>query len=217
MNKLIELDQALSFINDGDTIMVGGFLGNGTPETIVDGLVASGKKDLTLICSDTGFVDKGSGKLVANKQCKRIYASHVGTNKETGRQMSAGETEVILTPQGSLAEKIRAAGYGLGGALTKTGLGTEVEKGKEIITIDGEQWLLEKPLHADVALVFADTVDTAGNLIYKSAEANFNNVMAAAGKITIVEARNLVEAGQLDPNTVHTPGVFVNYIVKGGN
>lgn len=217
MNKLIDLNTALSFINDGDTLMVGGFLANGTPERLVDAVVASGKKDLTLIASDTAFVDRGVGKLVANKQLKRIYASHVGTNKETGRQMSEGETEVILTPQGSLAEKIRAAGYGLGGALTKTGLGTQVEEGKDIITIDGEPWILEKPLHADVALIFAHTADTAGNLVYKGSAANFNHVMAAAGKVTIVEAENLVEAGTLDPNTIHTPGVFVNYILKGAN
>lgn len=215
MEKIIDISKALSFINDGDTIMVGGFMANGTPTKIIDALSESGKKDLILISSDTAFVDKGVGKLVANKQCKKIYASHIGTNKETGRQMTEGETEVELIPQGSLAEKIRAAGYGLGGVLTKTGLGTKVEEGKDIINIDGEDYILEKPLFADLALVFADTADTAGNLIYKGSAANFNNVMAAAAKVTIAEVKNIVDPKDMNPNTVHTPGVFVNYLVRG--
>ncbi|MCL2569261.1 MAG: CoA transferase subunit A [Oscillospiraceae bacterium] len=216
MAKVISIQEAISFIKDGDTIMVGGFMANGTPEQLVDALVEAGIKDLTLVCNDTGLPDKGVGKLVMHKQFKKIIATHVGLNKETGRQMAAGETEVVLVPQGTLVERIRAAGYGLGGILTPTGLGTLVEEGKEKITVDGKEYLLEKPLFADVALLYAARVDTAGNLVYKGSQNNFNNVMASAAKVTIVQAGELVEAGELDPNTVVTPGVFVNYIVEGG-
>jgi len=217
MDKVISLEKALSLVKDGDTVMVGGFMANGTPEKLLDALIASGKKNFTLICNDTAMPERGVGKLVVNKQFKKIISTHIGLNKETGRQMSAGETEVDLVPQGTLAERIRAAGFGLGGVLTPTALGTLVEEGKEKITVDGKVYLLEKPLFADVALLYAHKVDKAGNMVYKGSQNNFNNVMAAAAKVTIVEAGELVEIGQLDPNTVMTPGVFVNYIVDGGN
>ena len=217
MDKVISLEKALSLVKDGDTIMVGGFMANGTPEKLLDALVASGKKNFTLICNDTAMPERGVGKLVVNRQFKKIISTHIGLNKETGRQMSAGETEVDLVPQGTMAERIRAAGFGLGGVLTPTGLGTLVEEGKEKITVDGKVYLLEKPLFADVALLYAHKVDRAGNMVYKGSQNNFNNVMAPAAKVTIVEAGELVEIGQLDPNTVMTPGVFVNYIVDGGN
>jgi len=216
MDKLISLEKAVSLVKDGDTVMVGGFMANGTPEKLLDALLAAGTKNLTLICNDTAMPDKGVGKLVVNKQFRKIIATHVGLNKETGRQMSAGETEVDLVPQGTLAERIRAAGFGLGGILTPTGLGTLVEEGKEKITVDGKEYLLEKPLFADVALLYARKVDKSGNMVYKGSENNFNNVMAAAAKITIVEAGELVDAGELDPNAVATPGVFVNHIFDGG-
>jgi len=216
MNKLISLKEAVSLIKDGDTIMVGGFMANGTPEKLVDALVEAGTKNLTLVCNDSGYIDRGVGKLVATKQFKKIIASHIGLNKETGRQMSAGETEVELVPQGTLAERVRAAGFGLGGILTRTGLGTMVEEGKDKINIDGVDYLLEKPLFADVAILYANKVDKAGNLVYKGSGNNFNNVMAPAAKITIVEAGEVVEIGEIDPNIVITPGVFVNYIVDGG-
>ena len=216
MDKVISLEKAISLVKDGDTIMVGGFMANGTPEKLLDALVASGKKDLTLICNDTATPEKGVGKLVVTKQFKKIIATHIGLNKETGRQMSAGETEVDLVPQGTLAERIRAAGFGLGGVLTPTAIGTLVEEGKEKITVDGKVYLLEKPLSADVALLYAHKADKAGNLVYKGSQNNFNNVMAAGAKVTIVEAGELVDIGKLDPNTVMTPGVFVNYIVDGG-
>jgi len=216
MSKVISIEKAVSLVKDGDVVMVGGFMANGTPEKLLDALLASGRKDLTLVCNDTSFVDKGVGKLVVNKQFKKIISTHIGLNKETGRQMSAGETEVDLVPQGTLAERIRAAGFGLGGILTPTGLGTLVEEGKEKITVDGKTYLLEKPLFADVALLYANKVDTQGNMVYKGSENNFNNVMASAAKITIVEAGELVEAGKIDPNTVMTPRVFVKYVVDGG-
>ena len=216
MDKLISLKEAISLIKDGDTIMVGGFMANGTPEKIINALVEANIKNLTLICNDTGFADKGVGKLVVNKQFKKIIASHVGLNKETGRQMSDGETEVVLVPQGTLIEQIRAAGYGLGGVLTTTGIGTLVEEGKQKVTVDGKEFLLEKPIFADVALLYASKVDKAGNMVYKGSENNFNHVMASAAKVTIVEAGELVEIGQINPNNIYTPGVFVNYIVEGG-
>jgi acetate CoA/acetoacetate CoA-transferase alpha subunit len=216
MGKLINIKEAVSKIKDGDTIMVGGFLANGTPERLIDALVESGVKDLTLICNDTSFVDKGVGKMVVSKQFKKIIASHIGTNKETGRQMNAGETEVILVPQGTLAEQVRAGGFGLGGVLTKTGIGTLVESGKQKVIVDGEEYLLEKPLKADVAILYGTKVDKNGNIAYKGSTLNFNNIMAAAAKITIVEAEEIVELGVLDPNSVSTPGVFVTYIVEGG-
>jgi len=214
-NKLISVEKAASLVKDGDVVMVGGFMANGTPEMLIDALLEAGTKNLTLVCNDTSWVDKGVGKLVANKRFKKVITSHIGLNKETGRQMSAGETEVDLVPQGTLAERIRAAGYGLGGVLTPTGIGTAVEEGKEKITVDGKEFLLEKPIFADVALLYANKVDTAGNMLYKGSENNFNNVMAPAAKITIVEAGEVVETGAIDPSTVVTPGIFVNYIVDG--
>ncbi|MCL2557864.1 MAG: CoA transferase subunit A [Treponema sp.] len=216
MDKVITLEQAISLIKEGDTVMVGGFMANGTPVKLLDALLASGVKNLTLICNDTATPENGVGRLVVNKQFKKIIATHIGLNKETGRQMSAGETEVELVPQGTLAERIRAAGFGLGGILTPTGLGTLVEDGKQKITVDGKEYLLEKPLFADVALLYGRKVDKAGNMAYKGSENNFNNVMASAAKITIVEADELVEIGGIDPNAVGTPGVFVNYIFDGG-
>lgn len=216
MNKQISLDQALDLIKDGDVLMIGGFLGVGTPELLIDGLVARGTKDLTLICNDSGFPEIGVGKLVMTKQFKKIIVSHIGTNKETGRQMMAGETEVVLVPQGTLVEQIRSAAYGLGGVLTRTGLGTAVEEGKDIITVDGVEYLLEKPLHADVALLFANKVDKYGNMVYHGSTRNFNHVMAGAAAISIVQADEIVEIGELDQNSVHTPGVFVTHIVDGG-
>lgn len=216
MNKIISLDQAVNLIKDGDTVMVGGFMANGTPERIVDALVAKGTKNLTLICNDAGLPDKGVGKMVMTKQFSKIIASHIGLNREAGRQMNEGETVVELIPQGTLVEQIRAGGFGLGGFLTPTGIGTLVAEGKELITVDGKDYLLEKPIKADVALIFANKVDEGGNLQYIGSENNFNQVMAANATTTIVEAREIVKSGDLDPNFVHTPGIFVDYIVEGG-
>ncbi|OCG21101.1 branched-chain amino acid dehydrogenase [Gilliamella sp. wkB108] len=215
MDKVVDIEKALSCIKDNAAIMVGGFMGNGSPEMLIDYLCQKAVKELTLICNDTGLTDKGVGKMVVLKQFKKIIASHVGLNKETGRQMTAGETEVELIPQGTLAERIRCAGYGLGGVLTPTGIGTLVEQGKQKIAVDGRDYLLEKPLPADVALLYAAKVDRAGNMIYKGSMNNFNNVMASAAKITIVEAGEIVEVGELDPQEIATPGIFVDYIVKG--
>ncbi|MEW8993903.1 acetate CoA-transferase subunit alpha [Clostridium sp.] len=217
MNKLISIDEAVAKIQDGMTVMIGGFLAVGTPEAIVDALVKKGVKDLTIIANDTGFPDKGIGKLIVNKQVKKTIASHIGTNKETGNQMNSGEMEVELSPQGTLAERIRCGGAGLGGFLTPTGLGTIVQDGKDVITVDGQEYILEKPLKADVALLFGSKVDKKGNVYYNQATRNFNPLIATAADTVIVQAEELVETGDIDPNVVMTPYIFVDYIVKGDN
>ncbi|MCL2560487.1 MAG: CoA transferase subunit A [Turicibacter sp.] len=216
MNKVVDINKAIELIPDGATIMFGGFMGNGSAHKIIDALVEKNVQEITVICNDAGFPDYGVGKLVSNKQVKKVIASHIGLNKELGRQMSEGITEVELIPQGTLVEQIRSHGYGLGGFLTKTGVGTLVEEGKEKIKVDGITYLLEKPLKADVAILFGALVDRQGNISYKGSENNFNHVMASAAEVTIVEAREVVEIGEMDPNAVVTPGVFVNYVVEGG-
>lgn len=216
MKKIVTINEAINYIEEGMTIMVGGFLSCGTPLTLIDKLVEKGVKNLILICNDSGFVDSGVGKLIVNKQVKKLIASHIGTNRETGNQMNVGELEVELVPQGTLAERIRAAGAGLGGILTPTGVGTVIEDGKEKIEVEGKEYLLELPLKADVALLLGHTVDKGGNIVYYGAARNFNSLMATAADMVIVEAENLVEVGDIDPNHVITPGLFVDYIVSGG-
>ena len=214
---MISLKDAVDLVHDGDTIMVGGFLAVGTPERLIDALIEKGVKNLTLICNDTGFIDRGVGKMVVAKMFKKIMTSHIGTNRESGRQMLEGETEIVLIPQGTLIEQIRAGGFGLGGVLTKTGLGTEVEKGKTVIEMDGERYLLEKPLRANVALLFAEKADEKGNLTFHGATRNFNTCMGAAADIAIVEAQKVVKVGEICPDEVVVPGVFVDYVVDGGS
>lgn len=216
MNKISTVDQAIDKVNDGMVVMIAGFLSCGTPETFIDALIEKGTKDLTIICNDTGFPDNGIGRLIVNKQVKKVITSHIGTNPETGRQMNEGEMEVILTPQGTIAEQVRAAGAGLGGVITPTGLGTIVEEGKQIIEIKGKKYLVEEPLHADIALIHAEKADTKGNLVYEYSATNFNPLMAMAADTVIVEAEQIVEVGDLDPNFIHTPHIFVDMIVKGG-
>lgn len=213
MNKFKTLDEVLDLIKDGQTIMFGGFLAVGTAEKIVDGIVKKGVKDITLICNDTGYVDRGVGKLVVNRQVKKVIASHIGTNAETGRLMNTKEMEVELVPQGTLAERIRAAGAGLGGVLTPTGIGTIVAEGKQVIEIDGKEYLLEKPLKADIAILKGSVVDEKGNVWYNKTTQNFNPLMATAADIVIVEAEKVVKAGEIEPENVMTPHIFVNYIV----
>lgn len=213
--KVVEISQVMDLVKDGMTIMVGGFLACGTPEKLIDAIVEKGVKDITLICNDTGFVDKGVGKWVINKQIGHTIASHIGTNKETGNQMNSGEMKVTLVPQGTLAEQVRAGGAGLGGVLTPTGLGTIVEEGKQKITVDGKEYLLETAIRADLALLFGNIVDKKGNIVYEKSTRNFNLLMAMAADIVIVEAEKIVEVGEIDPNMVMTPGVCVDYIVQG--
>ncbi len=214
MNKRITLEQALEKISDGMTLMIGGFLATGTPEALVDGLIKKNCRDLTVIGNDTGFPDRGIGKLVVNKQIKKAIVSHVGTNPETGRQMNAGEIEVELVPQGTLAERVRAGGAGLGGVITPTGLGTIVEEGKQKITINNKEYLVELPLRADVALLQAKIADESGNLVFDKAARNFNPLMGPAADTVIVLTEKIVPVGDIDPDHVMLPGIFVNYIVE---
>jgi len=214
VDKIRTIDEAASYIKDGMTVAVGGFIGAGTPEKLVDAVIAKGIKDITLICNDTAFPDKGVGKWVVNRVVSKIIVSHIGTNPETGRQMNAGELKVELVPQGTLAERVRAAGAGLGGILTPTGIGTVVEEGKEKITVNGKEYLLELPLKADVALLKGSIVDKKGNVYYKKATRNFNPLMATAADLVIVEAEKIVEVGELDPTDVMTPSIFVDVIAQ---
>jgi acetate CoA/acetoacetate CoA-transferase alpha subunit len=214
MAKVITSDEAAAMVNDGDTILVGGFMSVGAPETIIDALVRKNVQDITLICNDTAMPDRGVGKMVVNRQFKRIQVSHVGMNKETGIQMAAGELDVELSPQGTLVERIRAGGVGLGGFYTPTGVGTAVAEGKELRVINGREMLLETPLRGRVALLKAFIGDTYGNLRYRGTARNFNPIMAFAADIVIVEVDNLINF--MDPDEVVTPGVLVDYIVRRG-
>lgn len=213
MKKKISVDEAVAKLQDGMSVMIGGFLTVGGANSIVDGIVASGVKNLCLICNDTAFADKGLGKLIANNQVSKVITSHIGTNSATIEQMNNKEIEVEFSPQGTLAERIRSAGAGLGGVLTPTGLGTLVAEGKEIIEVDGKQFLLEKPLRADIAFIGASISDTAGNLVYKGTSQNFNPLMATAADIVIAEVGELVELGSIAPENVKTPSIFVDFIV----
>lgn len=215
-SKIRTANEALAELKDGMTVMIGGFLGVGAPEILVTEVLDKDTKDLTVIGNDTGFPDKGIGRLIVAKRIKKAIASHVGTNPETGRQMNAGETEVVLVPQGTLAEQVRAAGAGLGGILTPTGVGTVVEEGKQKITIDGKDYLLELPMHADFALINAYKADEKGNLVYRRSARNFNPLMAMAAKVVVAEVEHIVPVGDIDPDEVITPGLFVTYLVKKG-
>ncbi len=213
MKKIISLEEAAKLVKDDMTIMVGGFLGVGSPEKILKELIKNNVKNLTLIANDTSFPGQDYGDLVVHKMVKKVIVSHIGTNKETGNQMHSKELEVVLVPQGTLAEQIRAYGAGLGAVITPTGIGTVVEEGKEILEVDGKRYIVEKPLRADIALIRASKADKNGNLIYDKSARNFNPIMAMAADIVIVEADEIVEVGELDPNFVMTPHIFVDYIV----
>lgn len=213
--KLIDINQFKEHLQDNLTIMVGGFMAVGTSEELIDAIVESNVKDLTIICNDAGFPDKGIGKLISSNQVKKLIASHVGLNPNVAQMMNAGTLELELVPQGTLAERIRAGGAGLGGILTPTGIGTIVEENKEKIVVDGREYLLEKPIKADIAIIRGSKVDKYGNVIYNATTRNFNPIMAMAAEKVFVWAEELVE--ELDPNIVVTPHIFVDYIVKGNH
>ena len=212
MKKQIKLDELKNHVFDGMSIMVGGFMVVGTPEFIIDELVKIGVKDLTIICNDAGLPGKGVAKLISNGQVKTLIASHIGLNPEAGKLMSEGTMECILIPQGTLAERIRTGGAGLGGFLTPTGIGTIVEEGKQIINTNGKDYILELPLRADLAILEGTTVDKYGNVLYTKTTRNFNPVMATATDLVIVGARNIVD--RIDPDNVMTPHIFVDYVIK---
>lgn len=217
---VISAQEAAAKIKEGDALMVGGFMACGSPHTVIEALLSRGTKKLTLVCNDAGIHDTRSGRitgvghLVNARAFSKVIASHIGLNQELQRQMNAGETEVQLIPQGTLAEKIRSAGVGLGGFLTPTGIGTEVEQGKQVITIEGRAYLLELPLRADVAILKAKKADKAGNLVFAATARNFNPLMAMAAGPVIAEAEEIVEIGELDPNHVHTPSIFIVFLVR---
>ena len=211
--QTISLEQAVAMIPDGASLMVGGFMAVGTPERVVDEIVRQNKRNLTVIANDTASPGRGIGKLVTARLLRKVIVSHIGLNPETQRQMTAGELDVELVPQGTLIERIRAGGYGLGGILTPTGIGTTVEKGKQQIKVDGKTYLLEVALRADFALVHAFLVDYLGNLSYALTARNFNPVMAMAAGTVIADAENIVPIGVISPDHIVTPAPIVDYLV----
>lgn len=210
-----DFSEAVEGIKDGMTLMVGGFGLCGIPENLIRALAEKGTKDLTIISNNCGVDDWGLGLLLRNKQIKKIIASYVGENKEFERQLLAGEIEVELTPQGTLAEKIRAGGAGIPAFFTPAGVGTPIAEAKEVRVYNGKEYLLEESLTADFSLVRAHQADKMGNLVYRKTARNFNSMMAAAGKVTIAEVENLVAVGDLDPNFIHSPGIYVQSIIQG--
>jgi acetate CoA/acetoacetate CoA-transferase alpha subunit len=230
-SKRLEIDQFKTFLRDGMTIMVAGFMGNGTPPRLVQAILDSGVKDLEVICDDTAFLDatrgpEGIGLLVRNKRIRKLITCHIGLNKEAQRQMLAGEMEVELVPIGTMAERIRAGGSGLGAVVTPTGVGTSVADVKQDVTINGKQFdqkqtiningrdfLLELPLTAELALLEAVKADTFGNLVYYRSMRNHNPLMALAGKTVIAEVHEVVDVGTIDPDHVMTPGILIDHIV----
>ena len=227
MAKFISVEEAVAKIPDGAVIMVGGFLGCGTPHNLIDALAKSGQRHLTLIGNDSGYPGGplgeshyGVAKLVHNHQVKKLIVGHIGSNREAIEQMHSGDLEVSFVPQGSLSEMIRAAGAGLGGVLTQVGLGTIVEDYDHTagtIELDGKTYLIEKPLHADFALLSGYRVDKLGNIWYKGNARNYNPIMATAADTVIVEADHVVSVGDIEPENVMTSYVFVDYVVEGGS
>ena len=216
MKKIVKnADEAIWDIADGNTLLLGGFGLCGIPENCIAALVKKGVKNLTCISNNAGVDDFGIGLMLQNRQVKKMIASYVGENAEFERQMLSGELIVDLIPQGSLAERCRAGGAGIPAFFTPAGFGTEIAEGKEVREFNGKPHILESALTADFAIVKAWKGDTEGNLVYKATAMNFNPMMAMAGKITIAEVEELVPAGELDPNHIHTPGIFVQRIFKG--
>ena len=216
MNKVVaSADAAVRDIPDGAVVMSGGFGLCGNPENLIAALAKKGVKNLTIISNNCGTNDYGLGVLLKAHQVKKMVASYVGENKEFERQLLGKEIEVELTPQGTLAERIRAAGCGIGGFFTPTGVGTKIAEGKESRVIDGKDFILEKPLHADFAIIRAWKADRWGNCVFRETARNFSPLMAMAAKTTIVECENLVEVGEIDPDEIHTPSIFVQRVLKG--
>jgi acetate CoA/acetoacetate CoA-transferase alpha subunit len=211
--KTVSLDQAVAMIPDGASVMVGGFMGVGTPERIIDEILRQGKRDLTVIANDTASPNVGIGKLVRAKSLRKVIVSHIGLNPETQQQMMSGALEVELVPQGTLIERIRAAGYGLGGILTPTGVGTLAEQGKRQMELDGKIYLIETALAADFALVHAFLADYLGNLAYALTARNFNPVIAMAGRTVIADADHIVPVGVIAPDHVITPAPVLDYLI----
>ncbi|MDJ0944781.1 MAG: 3-oxoacid CoA-transferase subunit A [Kiloniellales bacterium] len=214
MKTAIKVEEAAGMIPDGAVLLIGGFMAVGSPLRLIDAIVARGAKDLTVVANDTAMPGKGIGKLISCGAVSRAIVSHIGLNPETQAKMMAGEIEVELVPQGTLVERIRAGGVGLGGVLTATGLGTTVEEGKQIVETGGQRYLLETPIRGDFALVSARQADYAGNLEYSLTAQNFNPVMALAADTVIAEPQTIVPVGVIPPDAVKTPGVLVDHLLE---
>ncbi|EAV43070.1 Acetate CoA-transferase [Stappia aggregata IAM 12614] len=214
MKHALKTQDAADLIPDGATLLVGGFMGVGSPHRLIDAIVAKGARNLTIVANDTAMPGRGIGKLVSAGCVSKIIASHIGLNPETQQKMISGEIDVELVPQGTLVERIRAAGVGLGGILTPTGIGTLVEDGKQKITVDGKEYLLETPIHGDFALLAAYRADYVGNLEYSLTAHNFNPIMALAGKTVIAEPHSIVPVGMISPDSVKTPGILVDHLLE---
>ena len=214
-SKVVSVEEAVSHIKSGMTIMIPGFVNCGVPDTLINAIIQSGATDFNVISNNTSVKGKGIGRLVHENRIKHITCSHIGSNTETVEKVVNGEINVTFTPQGTLCERIRAGGAGIGGILTPTGLGTPMEEGKQIIEVNGKKYLLELPLHADVAILHAWKADKIGNLVYRHTARNFNPIMATAADFVIVEAEQIVEVGELDPDVIVTPNCLVDLIVQG--
>lgn len=215
MPQLISAEEAAALVKDGMTIMVSGFLGVGSAEHVLDAVVASGAKNLKVIVNDASFPHAGAGKLFEAEQAAEIICSYVGSHPKVGQMMQEGTVVVRLIPQGTLIEMIRCGGNGLGGVLSKVGLGTQVAETLETVTLNGEEWLYAPPLHADIAFIGATKVDGEGNAWYHGTSRNYNPTMATAADIVVCEAKEIVETGQIAPDDVHTPGILIDYVVDG--
>ena len=214
-SKVVSMEEAMTHVRSGMTVMIPGFVNCGVPETLIKAVIAAGYTDFNIISNNTSVQGRGIGLLVHENRIKHITCSHIGSNKETVAKVVAGEINVTFTPQGTLCERIRAGGAGIGGILTPTGLGTPMEEGKQVIEVDGKKYILETPLHADLALIHAWKVDKMGNCIFRHTARNFNSIMATAADLVIVEAEEIVEVGELEPDYIMTPGCLVDYIVQG--
>ncbi len=214
MKRAVKPDEAAEMIPDGAVLLIGGFMAVGSPLRLIDAIVARGTKQLTVVANDTAMPGRGIGKLISAGAVSHVIASHIGLNPETQEKMISGEMEVELVPQGTLVERIRAAGVGLGGVLTATGIGTPVEEGKQIVETGGKRYLLESPIHGDFALIAAQQADYVGNLEYSLTAHNFNPIMAMAADCVIAEPRNIVPIGVISPDAVKTPGVLVDHLLE---
>jgi len=217
LSKVKTIQEAMEFVKDGMTVMLPGFLGVGTPEALIDAICERKTGNLTVIYNDGAFPGVGIGKLIRHGLVRKMISTHTGTNPELVKAIAEGRVEIELLPQGTLVERIRAAGAGLGGILTPTGVGTSVEERKTIMELDGATYLLELPLRADVALLYAFKGDTQGNLVYRRTARNFNPIMATAADFVIAEVEHLVDVGEIEPEHVMTPGIFVDIVVRGCN
>lgn len=213
-SKVDSLEKALSYITDGCVLMFGGFGGVGNPPTLINGIYEKGVKDLILIGNDSGFPDIGIGRIVSRGRAKKLITTHIGSNPIAGKLMVEGKMEVEFCPQGILAERIRAGGAGLGGVLSDIGLGSMIDNGKQKVVVEGKEYLIETPLQADVAIVHAKKADTYGNLVYDKSARNTNPIVATAGKITIAEVEEIVQPGELDPESIITPGIYVDLVIQ---